>query len=354
MPASPSPAPLVKVQDLTVRFVTRDMNVPVVNGVSFSLSEGEVLCLLGESGSGKSVTMRALMRLLPDSAQLGGQVSVCGQDILALPRRKLPDIRGSLISMIFQEPLTALDPVFTIGQQIGEAVRRHDGVDSRAASRRALELLELVQIPSAARRLTAYPHELSGGLRQRAMIALALSCRPRLLLADEPTTALDATVQIQVLLLLRELQRELGMATIFVTHDLGVACEVADQVAVMYAGRFVETGSIVDVMDRPTHPYTQGLLRSTVHGGRRDEDLAPIPGAPPDLADLPTGCSFAPRCALHQPACDAGVPALLEPARLAGEARDMGHGAHLARCIRACATAAPRLHAASGVEAAWR
>ncbi|OZI20437.1 dipeptide ABC transporter ATP-binding protein DppD [Bordetella genomosp. 9] len=335
--------PLVQVRDLTVRFVNRDMNVPVVNGVSFSLREGEVLCLLGESGSGKSVTMRALMRLLPDSAQLDGQVSIGGRDILALPRRKLPDIRGSLISMIFQEPLTALDPVYTIGQQIAEAVRRHDRVDRRAAMRRALELLELVQIPSAARRLAAYPHELSGGLRQRAMIALALSCRPRLLLADEPTTALDATVQIQVLLLLRELQRELGMATIFVTHDLGVACEVADKVAVMYAGRFVETGAIADVMDRPVHPYTQGLLRSTVHGGMRESDLVPIPGAPPDLAALPPGCCFAPRCALHQPECDAGVPALREPVGLDGGLLAMPGSGHAARCIRAAPYTAPRM-----------
>jgi peptide/nickel transport system ATP-binding protein len=316
-------APLVDVKDLSVRFVNRDMNVPVVNGVSFSLSQGEVLCLLGESGSGKSVTMRALMRLLPDSAQLAGQVSVGGVDILNLPRKKLPDIRGSLISMIFQEPLTALDPVFTIGQQIAEAVRRHDHVSHRDATRRALELLELVQIPSAARRLAAYPHELSGGLRQRAMIALALSCRPKLLLADEPTTALDATVQIQVLLLMRELQRELGMATIFVTHDLGVACEVADQVAVMYAGRFVETGSIEDIMDHPSHPYTQGLLSSTVHGGDRGQDLVPIAGAPPDLAALPPGCCFAPRCHMRQPACDAAVPPLAR----------RGEGNHGARCI---------------------
>ncbi|WP_144637090.1 ABC transporter ATP-binding protein [Bordetella genomosp. 13] len=315
--------PLVEVEDLSVRFVSRDMNVPVVNGVSFSLAQGEVLCLLGESGSGKSVTLRALMRLLPPTAQLSGKVHVGGVDVLNLPRKKLPDIRGSLISMIFQEPLTALDPVYTIGQQIAETVVRHDGVSHRDGMRRALELLELVQIPSAARRLAAYPHELSGGLRQRAMIALALSCRPKLLLADEPTTALDATVQIQVLLLIRELQRELGMATIFVTHDLGVACEVSDKVAVMYAGRFAETGSIEDIMDRAAHPYTQGLLRSTVSGDDREQDLVPIPGAPPDLTALPPGCTFAPRCPSHRPECDAGVPAMA------------GLGAHRARCVLA-------------------
>jgi peptide/nickel transport system ATP-binding protein len=314
-------APLVTVEDLSVRFVSRDMNVPVVNGVSFSLKQGEVLCLLGESGSGKSVTMRSLMRLLPPTAQLGGKIEVGGIDVLTLPRNQLGRIRGSLISMIFQEPLTALDPVYTIGQQISETVREHEGISQADAMRRALELLELVQVPSAKRRLAAYPHELSGGLRQRAMIALALSCRPKLLLADEPTTALDATVQIQVLLLLRELQRELGMATIFVTHDLGVACEVADQVAVMYAGRFVETGSITDIMDRPAHPYTQGLLNSTVSESLRDQDLASIPGAPPDLAALPPGCTFAPRCARHTPACDIGVPPL------------RGADGHQSRCI---------------------
>lgn len=313
--------PLVTVEDLSVRFVNRDMDVSVVNGVSFSLNQGEVLCLLGESGSGKSVTMRSLMRLLPPSAQLNGNVRVDGVDVLGLPRKQLRSIRGSLISMIFQEPLTALDPVYTIGQQISETVRQHEGCSQADAMRRALDLLELVQVPSAARRLAAYPHELSGGLRQRAMIALALSCRPKLLLADEPTTALDATVQIQVLLLLRELQRELGMATIFVTHDLGVACEVADQVAVMYAGRFVETGSIEDIMGRPAHPYTQGLLNSTVSEGKRDQELASIPGAPPDLTALPPGCSFAPRCSQRTSACDRGVPGL------------RGGAGHQTRCI---------------------
>lgn len=317
----PCATPLVTIENLAVRFVSSDMDVPVVNGVSFSLRQGEVLCLLGESGSGKSVTMRALMRLLPPTARLGGRIEVDGIDVINLPAKQLSRIRGPLISMIFQEPLTALDPVYTIGQQISEAVRQHEGVGRDDAMRRALELLELVQVPSAKRRLAAYPHELSGGLRQRAMIALALSCRPKLLLADEPTTALDATVQVQVLLLLRELQRELGMATIFVTHDLGVACEVADHVAVMYAGRFVETGSITDIMDAPAHPYTQGLLNSTVSESLRNQDLASIPGAPPDLTALPPGCAFAPRCARHTPACDVGVPPL------------RGEAGHQSRCI---------------------
>lgn len=314
--------PLVTVEDLRVRFRSRDFNVPVVNGVSFSLGKGEVLCLLGESGSGKSVTMRALMRLFPSTAVVSGKINVDGHDILGLPRSKLRAIRGAVVSMIFQEPMTSLDPVFTIGSQIAESVMFHEGASRRQAELRALELLELVQVPSAKRRLIAYPHELSGGLRQRAMIALALACRPKLLLADEPTTALDATVQIQILLLLRELQHELGMATIFVTHDLGVACEVADRVAVMYAGRFVEQGSITQVMDNPSHPYTQGLLRSTVHEGVRGVRLETIPGSPPDLAELPAGCSFVPRCGFVRPDCTMAVP----------HDATVGQG-HSARCV---------------------
>jgi peptide/nickel transport system ATP-binding protein len=213
--------------------------------------------------------------------------------------------------MIFQEPMTALDPVFTIGTQIAETIVAHEAVSYTKARGRALELLEMVQIPSAARRLDAYPHELSGGLRQRAMIALALSCRPALLLADEPTTALDATVQIQILMLLRSLQQELGMATIFVTHDIGVACEVADRIAVMYAGRFVETGPVADVIAAPAHHYTAGLLRSTVNAATRGTRLASIPGGPPDLADLPPGCGFGPRCSAHEAACDRAIPPLV-------------------------------------------
>src|SRR3954462_15598309 len=235
--------PLAEIRDLSVRFVTREATVHAVNGISFSVQPGEVLCILGESGSGKSVTLRALMRLLPPRrTQIEGSIRVCGEDVLAMRNRDLRDLRGGLVSMIFQEPMTALDPVYTVGQQIGETVRQHTSVSRAAARARAFELLELVRIPSAERRLDAYPHELSGGLRQRVMIAMALSCNPRLLLADEPTTALDATVQVQILILLRRLQRELGMGMIFVTHDLGVASEIADRIAVMYAGRIVESG----------------------------------------------------------------------------------------------------------------
>jgi peptide/nickel transport system ATP-binding protein len=260
------------------------------------------------------------MRLLPPRRSvIEGSVRIDGEDVLAMPPRALRDLRGGLVAMVFQEPMTALDPVYTIGRQIIETVRRHIGCDHRAARARALELLELVRIPSAAQRLDAYPHELSGGLRQRAMIAMALSCRPRLLLADEPTTALDATVQVQVLILLRNLQRELGMGMIFVTHDLGVAAEIADTVAVMYAGRIVESGPVERVLRAPAHPYTAGLLASTVHGQPRDRDINAIPGSPPDLRRLAAGCSFAPRCPRRLPVCTTRPPepGFPEPARMA-------------------------------------
>lgn len=307
----PSP-PLLDVRELSVRFGSGNSALGAVSGVDFQLALGETLCLLGESGSGKTVTMRALIRLLPPTAQITGRVVLDGVDVMALDADRLQALRGTKVSMIFQDPLTAMDPVFTIGSQIAETVACHDSLSYSAARARALEFLELVQIPSASRRLDAYPHELSGGLRQRAMIALALSCRPKLLLADEPTTALDATVQIQILLLLRELQRKLGMATIFVTHDLSVACEIADRVAVMYAGRFVETGTISDVIDSPRHPYTIGLFGSTVHAGTHSGLLTPIPGAPPDPTDMPPGCAFAPRCPRMVAACNERMPELTE------------------------------------------
>jgi peptide/nickel transport system ATP-binding protein len=300
--------PLVEVSDLSVEFVSREATVHAVNSISFAARRGEVLCILGESGSGKSVTLRSLIRLLPRNARVDGSVRVNGRDVLAMGARELRDLRGGLVAMVFQEPMTALDPVYTIGQQIGETVRRHIGGDRGAARERALELLELVGIPSAVRRLDAYPHELSGGLRQRAIIAMALSCNPQLLLADEPTTALDATVQVQVLVLLRRLQRELGMGMIFVTHDLGVAAEIADTIAVMYAGRIVETGPVAQVLSKPLHPYTAGLLASTVHGQHKDRDIDAIPGSPPDMRRLAQGCSFAPRCARRSAACRTIVP----------------------------------------------
>jgi len=302
--------PALSVEDLAVTFRVRGGEARAVDGVSFALARGETLCILGESGSGKSVTLKALMRLLPErAARQTGRVVIDGHDVTAMNAGALSAARGKLVSMVFQEPMVALDPVFTIGAQIAETVRRHDGLDGAAATARARELLEMVQIPSAATRLKAHPHEMSGGMRQRAMIALALACRPTLLLADEPTTALDVTVQIQVLLLLRSLQRELGMSMVFVTHDVGVATEIADRLAVMYAGRFVERGALRDVLLRPAHPYTKGLLASTVHGAMRGRRLEAIPGAPPDLLAPPPGCSFAPRCRLAADACLEAPPA---------------------------------------------
>ena len=300
--------PLVEIDHLNIRF-TGERTVHAVNDLSFTLGEGEVLGLLGESGSGKSVTLRALMRLLPKKrTQITGQVKAMGRDVLALNEDELSKFRGQTVSMIFQEPALALDPVYTIGDQIAETVMRHEGKGQSAARGRALEMLEVVRIPSAKRRLDSYPHEMSGGMRQRAMIALALACKPKILLADEPTTALDATVQIQILLLLRELQREFGMSVIFVTHDIGVAIEICDRVAVMYAGQIVEQGTLKEVVRTPLHPYARGLLASTIHGAKRGQRLETIPGTPPSLDKAPHNCSFAPRCALAQPRCVEAPP----------------------------------------------
>ncbi len=308
-PEQSMPQPLVDVRDLNVTFVSREATVHAVNDVSFSVMPGEVMCIIGESGSGKTVTLRSMMRLFPRRRTvITGAVRIAEYNMLALKSRELPDVRGTTVAMIFQEPMTALDPVYTVGRQIAETVVRHEGCSYQEGYRRALDLLNLVKVPSAERRLSAYPHELSGGLRQRAMIAMALSCRPSLLLADEPTTALDATVQIQVLILLRQLQAELGMGIIFVTHDIGVAAEISDNVAVMYAGRMVEQGSVRDILRRPLHPYTEGMLAATVLGQQRGSRIEAIPGSPPDLRRLPLGCSFAPRCRYVSEACIATLP----------------------------------------------
>ena len=310
---------LVEIRDLNIRF-TGERTVYAVNDLSLSLGEGEVLGLLGESGSGKSVTLRALMRLLPKKrTQISGTVRVLGHDVLALDDEKLSAFRGQTVSMIFQEPALALDPVYTIGRQIAESVMRHEGKSEREALARALQMLEVVRIPSARRRLDAYPHEMSGGMRQRAMIALALACKPKILLADEPTTALDATVQIQILLLLRELQREFGMSVIFVTHDIGVAIEICDRVAVMYAGQIVEQGRLSQIVRSPIHPYARGLLASTVHGARRGQRLETIPGTPPSLDHAPVNCSFAPRCGFAEARCVERLPpnVRVKPERIA-------------------------------------
>jgi peptide/nickel transport system ATP-binding protein len=314
---------LLSVKDLQVTFVTPDRTIHAVNGVSFDVKRGETLGILGESGSGKSVTLRSILKLHPaHRTKWSGSITLEGDEILTMGGRDLANLRGNRVSMIFQEPATAFDPVFTIGHQISETVRRHTGKSDADAMKRAKDLLEMVRIPSPVQRLKAYPHEMSGGMRQRAMIALALSCNPSLLLADEPTTALDATVQIQVLLLIRELQRELDLGVIFVTHDIGVAVEVSDRVGVMYAGKLVELAGVEQMVDAPKHPYSRGLLASTVHDGMRGKRLEAIPGAPPDLGDVPTACSFAPRCKYVASQCLAGPPALIAATE-----------GHLVRCV---------------------
>jgi peptide/nickel transport system ATP-binding protein len=318
---------LLSVKDLHVTFKTPDRTVHAVNGVSFDVSRGETLGILGESGSGKSVTLRSILKLHPaHRTKWSGSISLEGDEILTMNGHDLADLRGNRVAMIFQEPATAFDPVFTIGRQIAETVRRHTGKSEADSMKRAKDLLEMVRIPSPLQRLKAYPHEMSGGMRQRAMIALALSCNPSLLLADEPTTALDATVQIQVLLLIRELQRELDLGVIFVTHDIGVAVEVSDRIGVMYAGKLVELASVEQMVDTPKHPYSRGLLASTVHDGMRGQRLEAIPGAPPDLGDVPTACSFAPRCKFVEPKC------LSAPPRL-----DSVGDHHFVRCVVAAA-----------------
>lgn len=302
--------PLLEMKDLIVRF-RGDRTVHAINGLNLSMQPGEMLGLLGESGSGKSVTLKALLRLLPPKrTEIEGTIKVGGADIMTLSGSRLAGYRGGDVSMVFQEPALALDPVYTIGDQIAETVMRHKGASRVAAMDVALDMLTRVHIPSPERRLKAYPHEMSGGMRQRAMIALALACRPKLLLADEPTTALDATVQIQILLLLRELQREFGMGVIFVTHDIGVAVEVSDRIAVMYAGNIVESGTARDVIKDPRHPYTKGLLAANLHGAVKGARLDAIPGSPPALETPPVACSFAPRCAYAEASCHAGLPPL--------------------------------------------
>lgn len=307
--AASATTPAVSVRDLRVTFSGGGKTIQAVNGVSLDVAPGEAVALIGESGSGKSVTLRALMRLHPPRrTTMSGDIHVDGAEVLKLDKRALARLRGGTIAMVFQEPLLALDPVYTVGQQIVECIRTHRKVSKPEAQALALKALEAVRIPSPERRLAAYPHEMSGGMRQRAMIALALSAQPKILLADEPTTALDATVQIQVLILLRELQRELGLSIVFVTHDIGAAVEIADRVAVMYGGRIVEEGPIRTLMREARHPYTIALLQSRQHGMDRGQRLQTIGGAPPDLSALPPGCTFAPRCSHARAECLSEVP----------------------------------------------
>jgi oligopeptide/dipeptide ABC transporter ATP-binding protein len=291
---------LLTVDNLHVEFAGRNRTVRAVRGLSYSIRPGETLGLVGESGSGKSVSALSLLGLLPKRVGRvsAGSAIFDGQDLIGMPEEKLRRIRGARIAMIFQDPLSSLNPVLTIGRQITEALETHRGMSNQAARKRAVELLELVGIPGAAKRVNDYPHQFSGGQRQRAMIAMALSCEPSLLIADEPTTALDVTIQAQILSLLRRLRDELGMAVLLITHDLGVVAGFADRLAVMYAGRLVEVGPTEDLLASPSHPYTIGLLRSLPRLDRpRQAALTPIEGSPPDLASDLVGCPFAPRCA---------------------------------------------------------
>ena len=296
---------LLEVKDLRTQFKTDDGVVRAVDGVSFSLERGKTIGIVGESGSGKSVTSLSILRLLGSAGSIvGGSIHFDGRDLGKLSERELRDIRGNRISMIFQDPMTSLNPFLTVERQISEVLVAHRGLSRRDARRQAIEGLERVGIPDAGRRVDQYPHQFSGGMRQRVMIAIALACEPQLLIADEPTTALDVTIQAQILDLIRALQRDLGTAVVLITHDLGVVAGMADEVAVMYAGKIVEHGLANDVFAKPSHPYTRGLLGSVprLDADRRD-DLVAIPGLPPDLSNLPAGCSFAPRCSLAKERC---------------------------------------------------
>ncbi|WP_037676089.1 ABC transporter ATP-binding protein [Streptomyces griseus] len=325
----PAAASFLDVRDLRVHFPTEDGLVKSVDGVSFTLEKGRTLGIVGESGSGKSVTSLALLGLHKGSrAQVSGEIWLEGQDLVALPEHEMRELRGTTVSMIFQDPLSALHPFFTVGSQIAEAYRVHHKVSRKEAMERAVEMLKRVGIPQPERRAKDYPHQFSGGMRQRAMIAMSLVCDPALLVADEPTTALDVTVQAQILDLIRDLQEEFGSAVIIITHDLGVVADVADDILVMYGGRRIEYGTVRDVLKQPEHPYTWGLLQSMPDiaddVGRR---LDPIPGSPPSLINLPSGCAFHPRCA-HKGRVPEGICTIERP-----ELRPVaGTDAHIAAC----------------------
>src|SRR5690242_20042621 len=299
-------ASLLRVKDLQTAFFTEEGIVNAVNGVSYEVNEGETLALVGESGCGKSVSALSILRLIPNPPGkiVGGEIMFDGQDLLKMDEEEIRHVRGNRIAMVFQEPMTSLNPVLTIGRQLTEALELHLKMDHSSSSKRAAELLEMVGIPSAASRLNDYPHQFSGGMRQRVMIAMALSCNPKLLLADEPTTALDVTIQAQILEIMARLSRELGTAVVIITHNLGVVARYADRVNVMYAGKVVETASAKDLYANPRHPYTIGLLKSVprLDQGRKDR-LVPIEGAPPDLVNPPAGCNFVPRCAYKIDKC---------------------------------------------------
>jgi peptide/nickel transport system ATP-binding protein len=308
-------APLLEVDRLQTFFDTRQGVFKAVDGVGFSIAPAQTLAIVGESGCGKSVTALSLMRLVPDPPGriVGGRVALAGVDLLRLDENAMRRIRGKDISMIFQEPMTSLNPVMTIGRQIAEVIQLHEGLGRAAARRKVIEMLRRVRIPEPEQRANEYPHQLSGGMRQRVMIAMALACDPKVLIADEPTTALDVTIQAQILDIIVELQRELGTAVILITHDLGVVAETAQRVIVMYAGRKVEEATVGELFARPLHPYTHGLMASIprlalMRGDRPQRRLAEIPGMVPALTNLPAGCVFAPRCAFAQDRCREQYP----------------------------------------------
>jgi oligopeptide transport system ATP-binding protein len=302
---------ILQVRDLRVSFSTYGGEVQAVRGVSFDLRRGETLAIVGESGSGKSVTAKSIMRLLPEANTLikGGEILFEGQDILKLSEKRMQDIRGSKIAMVFQDPMTSLDPTMRIGRQITESLKEHLGLSGQRAKERAVELLTLVGIPNPEDRIKQYPHQFSGGMRQRVVIAIALACDPQILIADEPTTALDVTIQAQILELLRELQEQLGMSVILITHDLGVVAHTAHRVAVMYAGKVIEMGTLREIFYNPQMPYTWGLLSSIpLPTADRSQELIPIPGSPPDMLDPPQGCPFTPRCPYAMRICAEEMP----------------------------------------------
>jgi peptide/nickel transport system ATP-binding protein len=336
MGGAPTEAVVLDVKDLQTVFFTNSGLFRAVDGVSFTVSRGETLAIVGESGCGKSVTALSIMRLVPDPPGriVGGSVTLEGIDLLGLNEAQMRGIRGNRISMIFQEPMTSLNPVMRIGDQITEAVRLHRAMSRKDAWAKAVEMLRLVRIPEPERRASEYPHQLSGGMRQRAMIAMALACRPALLIADEPTTALDVTIQAQILALVLDLQKELGMGLILITHDLGVVAQTAQRVIVMYAGKKVEEADVETLFAQPRHPYTRGLMASIptvpLPGANTDTRLVEIPGMVPSLTNLPVGCAFAPRCELAIARCREEYPPL------------QAFGAsHLAACWRAAEIAGP-------------
>src|SRR5690625_80866 len=304
---------ILEINNLRTSFFTEELEVKAVNGVTLKLPKGKTLGIVGESGSGKSITALSILQLLERPGKIvGGEIMFKGQDLTKMRTRDIRKIRGNEISMIFQEPMTSLNPVYTIGQQISEALKIHEGLNKAEQRKRSVELLELVGIPSPDDRFEQYPHELSGGMRQRVMIAIALACNPDLLIADEPTTALDVTIQAQILELIKDLQQEFGMSVIMITHDLGVVAETCDYVAVMYAGQVVEYQDVKSLFKNPQHPYTVGLIKSIPRHDQDVDELEPIRGVVPDPSELPVGCKFAPRCPFATELCHNNAPELLK------------------------------------------